>query len=69
MEKIFKPSIRPYSSPHCPICGQEVFGFQDYLVSRMKRGKDSYVHTECWEKEQAERAEEVTPCPKRSKKK
>ena len=54
MDRIFKPYIRPYSSPHCPICGQEVFGGNDYLVSRMKNGRYSYVHTKCWDDEQAE---------------
>lgn len=56
MDAIFKPYIRPYSCPHCPICGQEVLSSEEYLVSRMKKGRDSYIHTKCWEKEQAELA-------------
>jgi hypothetical protein len=34
----------------------------------MKRGGTRCAHRSCWEREQAELAKEVTPCPSSSKK-
>jgi len=58
-KKEFKPRLRPYQYPRCPICTEEVGPLDDYLVSRMKRGGDAFIHRRCWEKEQTERSKEV----------
>ena len=61
--------VKPTRWKLCIICGERVADGQDLVGGQMRRGGIRCAHKSCWEKEQAERAEEVTPCPKRSKKK
>ena len=61
-------NIRP-TWRRCIICDEPVTDGRELVGGQMRRGGTRCVHKACWEREQAERAGEVIPCPKRSKKK
>ena len=53
MSKEYKP--KPNDTSRCVICGERIGG-SDYLGGRVKHGGTRFVHKDCWEREQAERA-------------
>jgi 23S rRNA-/tRNA-specific pseudouridylate synthase len=48
--KPYKP--KPGERTRCRICNDPVYGYQDYHVSKPRKGATIFMHAKCLEKEQ-----------------